>query len=129
MLAKYKPSHRKIAMGLLSYMPEEKDVKVLLETIRRYEEDESWRLYLWKQDDDIVAVAGLFFKDEQHAELQHLCVNPSYREEGIGGQLINTLLERLDVKITGTDNTQTFLEQCLSDGTKSADTSSQENEQ
>lgn len=40
MLIRYKRSFEKIAMGLLSFMPGEKDVKQLQQTIKSYEMDE-----------------------------------------------------------------------------------------
>ncbi len=41
MFMKFKPAQRKIAMGLLSYMPEEKSIKLLLETVQKYETESS----------------------------------------------------------------------------------------
>ncbi|PSL50398.1 riboflavin biosynthesis RibT protein [Salsuginibacillus halophilus] len=110
MLTKYKPSHKKIAMGLLSYSPEQKDVKTLQETMQRYEEDDAWRLYLWKEE-DMVAVAGLYMPEEGRVELRHLCVNPSFRDEGIAKKLVETLEERLQVKLHGTEETAPYLAQ------------------
>ena len=40
MLIRYKKSMEKIAMGLLSFMPEEKDVKKLTVTMKAYEEND-----------------------------------------------------------------------------------------
>ena len=42
MLLRYKKAFEKIAMGLLSFMPQEKDVKKLIETIHQYETDPNW---------------------------------------------------------------------------------------
>lgn len=41
MLIRYKRSFEKIAMGLLSFMPGEKDVKQLQQTMKSYEMDEN----------------------------------------------------------------------------------------
>lgn len=49
MLVRYKKALEKIAMGLLSLMPQEKDIKRLMETIQHYEQNENWTLYLWKK--------------------------------------------------------------------------------
>ncbi|HEY4531645.1 MAG TPA: N-acetyltransferase, partial [Kurthia sp.] len=37
MLNRYRKAYEKIAMGLLSFMPNEKDLKVLQQTIQTYE--------------------------------------------------------------------------------------------
>lgn len=81
MLIRYKKSFEKIAMGLLSFMPNEKDVKKLQQTMKTYETDDQWQLYLWKKEDkeDIVGVVGIQLKEGNIAEIQHICVNPSYR--------------------------------------------------
>jgi len=50
MLIRYKKSFEKIAMGLLSYMPSEKDLKKLQQTIKQYDSDKNWQLFLWKVD-------------------------------------------------------------------------------
>lgn len=59
MLIRYKKALEKIAMGLLSFMPNEKDVKKLTETIHSYENDDNWVLYLWKKMMNMLALLGL----------------------------------------------------------------------
>lgn len=49
MLIRYKKSFEKIAMGLLSFMPNEKDLKQLQQTIKDYETDTDRQLFLWKR--------------------------------------------------------------------------------
>ena len=56
MLLRYKKTYEKIAMGLLSYMPSEKSVKKLQETIHIYETDANWQLYLLKKDEDFIGI-------------------------------------------------------------------------
>ncbi|SDH09962.1 riboflavin biosynthesis RibT protein [Alteribacillus persepolensis] len=112
MFIKFKSAYKKIAMGLLSYMPEEKDVKKLQETIKVYEENENWQLYLWKEDDDIVGVLGLSFPDDHMARLEHVCVNPSYRDEGIGKKMVRTIQEKIDRELVGREETIEFLDVC-----------------
>ncbi|WP_091611312.1 GNAT family N-acetyltransferase [Marinococcus luteus] len=112
MLIKYKQSYKKIAMGLLSYMPEEKDVKKLQETVQQYEETEDWQLFMWKEDDDIVGVVGLRYTDNGEAELHHVCVNPSYRDEGIGKKMVQAVRGRLDRDLVASKETVQFLQVC-----------------
>ncbi|WP_240377671.1 GNAT family N-acetyltransferase [Bacillus piscicola] len=112
MFIKYKPAYKKIAMGLLSYMPEKKEVKELQDMINLYEEDENWKLFLWKENDDIIGVLGLCYREDGTAELKHICVNPSYREEGIGRKMVLTIKERLGVELIGCEDTADFLGSC-----------------
>ena len=58
MLIRYKKSFEKIAMGLLSFMPNEKDLKKLQQTIKEYETNDQWHLFLWKENDDIIGLIG-----------------------------------------------------------------------
>ena len=49
MLLRYKKAFEKIAMGLLSFMPQEKDVKKLIETIHQYETNPDWHFIYGKK--------------------------------------------------------------------------------
>lgn len=112
MLIRYKKSFKKIAMGLLSFMPEEKDVKKLLGTIDEYEMNEDWQLYLWKEEDILGAIGVKFDGDD--AIVQHITVNPSHRNQGIGRQMVDALRNQLDDKyiICSNDETEPFIEIC-----------------
>ncbi|MFC0559783.1 GNAT family N-acetyltransferase [Halalkalibacter alkalisediminis] len=110
MLIPYKPINQKIAMGLLSFMPNEKDVKKLLKTMERYENDPDWKLYLWKED-DFVGVAGISIEG-QFAYLQHLCVNPSFRQEGIGKMILHELRSVIPCELLPTKETEAFMLAC-----------------
>ncbi|MEN2766135.1 GNAT family N-acetyltransferase [Ornithinibacillus xuwenensis] len=89
MLNRYKKNSEKIAMGLLSFMPEEKDVKKLQHTIKEYESNPNWHLYLWKEE-DIIGAIGLRVDDEK-VVLQHISVNPSHRNAGIGKKMVQEI--------------------------------------
>lgn len=112
MLIKYKKSYEKIAMGLLSFMPSEKDVKRLQQTIRQYEVDERWNLYLWKEE-DIIGIIGVYSEDGV-AELQHVCVNPSHRHQGIGKKMMDELRKILgdEIEIRPNEHTSNFFTKC-----------------
>ncbi|QHE52577.1 GNAT family N-acetyltransferase [Pontibacillus sp. HMF3514] len=112
MLIRYKKSFEKIAMGLLSFMPEEKDVKKLLSTIKEYETNDNWQLYLWKEE-DILGAVGVKF-DESQAVIQHISVNPSHRNQGIGKKMVEALKSELQNEYTICANnvTEDFVEQC-----------------
>ncbi|AEN87736.1 Riboflavin biosynthesis protein ribT, acetyltransferase GNAT-family [Priestia megaterium WSH-002] len=84
MLIRYKRNYEKIAMGLLSFVPTEKDLKKLQQTMKEYEQNEHWQLYLWKQEEDIIGIVGISMIDKSLIEVQHVSVNPSHRQQGIG---------------------------------------------
>lgn len=112
MLVRFKKNFEKIAMGLLSFMPEEKDVKKLQQTIKEYEENPSWELYLWKEE-DILGIIGVRLDDNQ-AIIQHISVTPSHRNQGIGRKMIEEIKQRLggEYKILANHQTDKFLNKC-----------------
>lgn len=113
MLIRYKKSFEKIAMGLLSFMPQEKDVKRLMETIRAYEEKDNWNLYLWKKDDEYIGIVGLLEEDTVGI-IQHVTVVPSYRGEGIALEMLRELLKNGQyTELKANEETKPFVEKCM----------------
>jgi riboflavin biosynthesis RibT protein len=114
MLNRYKKNSEKIAMGLLSFMPEEKDVKKLQQTIKEYESNSDWHLYLWKEADDIIGAIGLRV-DGDKAIIQHISVNPSHRNIGVGKKMVQEIckLYGSNHKITALEPLQRFYEHCV----------------
>lgn len=113
MLIRYKKNLEKIAMGLLSFMPNEKDVKKLQATIKQYETLENWHLFLWKEDEDIIGLIGIVIEPDDVVVIQHITVNPSFRYQGIGKKMLQLIEEMFsDKKIESTDITTSFLEKC-----------------
>jgi riboflavin biosynthesis RibT protein len=84
-------------MGLLSFMPDEKDLKKLLQTKNLYETEDNWQLFLWKEDDDIVGLIGAVL-DGDTVEIRHISVNPSYRDQGIGKSMVKALKQMYEGK-------------------------------
>ncbi|MET3576463.1 GNAT family N-acetyltransferase [Bhargavaea ullalensis] len=112
MLLRYKKSLEKIAMGLLSFMPEEKDLKKLKETISRYESDDRFQLFLWKQGEDYIGLIGTEIEGDA-VTVHHVSVNPSHRGEGIGKAMVGKLAALLPGKtFKATEATRPFLEKC-----------------
>ncbi len=111
MLFRYKKAYEKISMGLLSFMPQEKDVKKLLETINQYEVNPDWHLFVWKKAEDVVGIIGVRIEDSA-AILQHISVNPSHRGEGIGKEMIQCLSTQLQATIEPTEEIKAFFEKC-----------------
>lgn len=113
MLIRYKKNLEKIAMGLLSFMPNEKDVKKLQATIKQYETLDNWQLFLWKEDEDVIGLIGLVIETEEKVVIQHITVNPSFRYQGVGKKMLLQIEEMYSTKtIAATDITTPFLEKC-----------------
>ncbi|WP_102274695.1 GNAT family N-acetyltransferase [Cytobacillus massiliigabonensis] len=112
MLIRYKKTFEKIAMGLLSFMPNEKDLKKLQQTMKQYESEENLQLFLWKAGEDIIGLMGVLM-NEDSAKIQHISVNPSHRQQGIGKSMVKALHEQFpDKKIIANENTESFLSRC-----------------
>lgn len=116
MLIRFKKNSEKIAMGLLSFMPEEKEVKKLQHTIKEYETNPDWHLYLWK-DEDVLGAIGVRIEDDINAVIQHISVNPSYRKMGIGEKMVNEINKMYQDKyaVCADDLTQQFYNKCDGD--------------
>ncbi|MEK4629321.1 MAG: GNAT family N-acetyltransferase [Solibacillus sp.] len=112
MLVRYKKALEKIAMGLLSLMPQEKDIKRLMETIQHYEQNENWTLYLWKKGEEYVGSVGLV-EENNIATIQHITVIPSYRGEGVALEMLQELREHGYEQILANEETKTFVEKCI----------------
>jgi Acetyltransferase (GNAT) family. len=113
MLIRYKKIFEKIAMGLLSFMPNEKDLKKLQQTIKKYETDEDWNLFLWKMDEDIIGLIGVVQVEPSVLEVRHISVNPSYRGQGIGKKMVQSLKEMFpQMKIIPAEPIAEFYRRC-----------------
>ncbi|MCQ6277972.1 GNAT family N-acetyltransferase [Bacillus sp. EB600] len=112
MLIRYKKTFEKIAMGLLSFMPNEKDLKKLQQTMKQYETEEAWQLFLWKEE-DIIGLIGIMFNGEQELLIQHISVNPSHRLQGTGKKMVKALDEMYPERIvTANEYTSAFINKC-----------------
>lgn len=119
MLIRYKKSFEKIAMGLLSYMPSEKDLKKLQQTIKQYESDKDWQLFLWKVDDDIIGLLGGVWNDESTFMIHHISLNPSHRGQGIGSSMVMALKDLYpDKQIIPNKVTSAFIDKCIEEGSE-----------
>ena len=113
MLNRYKQAHQKIAMGLLSFMPKERNVKQLRKTMELYHEHPDWQLFLWKEEDDYVGAIGIHIEDEESFTVQHISVIPSYRGEGIGRKM-SARVEKImgNRRAKPIEETKAFLMKC-----------------
>lgn len=113
MLIRYKKAFEKIAMGLLSFMPNEKDLKKLQQTMKNYETEDKWQLFLWKEEEDIIGLVGVNFTEHILMQIQHISVNPSHRHQGIGKRMVNALQEMYpDWTASANEETAAFFEKC-----------------
>ena len=112
MLTKHKKSVEKIAMGLLSFMPGKRELEALQQTMKKYEENPNWQLYLWKQGDDFVGLIGVEV-DEHTFTVHHAAVNPSFRNEGIGHAMVEKVQQLQEPRaMRATEETKDFLAKC-----------------
>ncbi|MBM4762176.1 GNAT family N-acetyltransferase [Bacillus sp. B15-48] len=124
MLIRYKKAFEKIAMGLLSFMPNEKDIKKLQQTIKQYETDRNWQLFLWK-DEDITGLLGVQIINNDSIQIQHISVNPSHRKQGIGKKMVCGLQELYPEKvIVPNEETAGFIGKCGTLKTNDSETGS-----
>jgi riboflavin biosynthesis RibT protein len=113
MLIRYKKTMEKIAMGLLSFMPEHKEIKKLMDTMQFYDQHDDWQLYLWKKNDEYVGAIGVKVEDNT-AIIQHITVIPSYRGEGVATEMISELCELDTVEhVRAIDEVQPFVQKCM----------------
>ncbi|TFJ93770.1 GNAT family N-acetyltransferase [Lentibacillus salicampi] len=117
MFIRYKKNYEKIAMGLLSFMPEEKDVKKLQQTIKEYETNPNWYLFLWKEE-DVLGAIGVRIENDIDAVVQHISVNPSHRNSGIGKKMVKEVQNMFGDKyaVCADEITQQFLNKSIDEG-------------
>lgn len=121
MLIRYKKAFEKIAMGLLSFMPNEKDLKKLQNTMKQYESSDEWQLFLWKKE-DIIGLIGVTILDENNVEIQHISVSPSHRHQGIGKSMVMSLKEIFPGKnVKANAETSEFIDKCDLDTIKGSE--------
>lgn len=90
MLIRSKKAYEKIAMGMLSFMPQEQNLKQLQQTMSLYNGHSGWQLYLMKHENTFIGLIGAeIFED--HYIIRHLTVVPSYRGEGVARKMIEHL--------------------------------------
>lgn len=112
MLIKYKKSAKKITMGLLSFMPNVRELTGLEQTMQKYEENADWQLYLWKQGEDFIGLIGIEVQ-ELTFTVHHATVNPSFRNEGIGHEMVEKLQQLQGPRaMQSTKETKDFLAKC-----------------
>lgn len=92
MFIPYNQTYEKIAMGLLSYVPDLKNVSRLQSEIDSYRQDNKRKLFVWKDEptENIVGLIGSEISDTTIL-VRHIAVSPSFRNEGISYSLLDGL--------------------------------------
>lgn len=98
MLIQYKKDYEKIAMGLLSYLPDFSNLNNLKDEIRLNQEDNDFQLYLFRnQEMNIVGVVGTQI-EKDFVVIRYLSFAPGYREEKYQRRLMKELKENFPKK-------------------------------
>lgn len=93
MLYKYKNDYEKIAMGLLSFIPDLKEISHLKSCFEWYRAEDVRHLYLWKNENgDFIAIAGIEVDDASKlVMLRHISVTPAERNHGVCFKVMDAL--------------------------------------
>src|SRR5699024_10988096 len=116
MLVRYKNDNETVAMGLMSFMPNEKDVKHLQHTMQAYNTNPNWHLYLWRKDEKNIGAIDLIIEDTFEMVVQHLSVDTSCRIMFVARKMVDEILliYGSQYNIVSDDLTQLFLKKCIS---------------
>ncbi|RVU71837.1 MULTISPECIES: reductase [Lactobacillus] len=93
MLIQYKKDYEKTAMGLLSYLPDFKNLANLKDEMHLNQEDNSFQLYLFRDSDaNIIGVIGTQ-KENHFIIIRYLSLAPGYREKKYQRQILEELIQ------------------------------------
>ncbi|TWW13860.1 reductase [Dellaglioa algida] len=111
MLIKYKNDYEKIAMGLLSFIPDLKDVTRINSAIKGYLDIDNRDLYLWKNEDgDFTGVVGIE-DDGNIVVVRAISLSPDERHKKVSFLILDAVLALYpDRKIMGTIDTTKLIE-------------------
>lgn len=110
MLVRYRSDYEKIAMGLLSFVPELKDLNHLKNEMNWFVNDEEHEMYLWRSDNEHFIGIVCFEVGSNFVLIQRLSFTPTDRT----GRNIFGLLSAVadlypDKRILGTIETQPLI--------------------
>lgn len=92
MLIEYKKDNEKVAMGLLSYLPDFKNLENLKEEIKLNRESDEFNLFLYQNDDqNIVGVIGTQTANN-FIIIRYLSLAPGFREKKYENEILKDLV-------------------------------------
>ena len=112
MLTHYRKENRKIAMGLLSFHKKLTDKSNLLKEINTYETEEGYELFFFTPEGstNIQGIIGVYWGENQELIIHDVSLNPSYRGDQMGFQMLDELQEKYpDFSIRPTEITRPYL--------------------
>ncbi|WP_409022500.1 N-acetyltransferase [Dellaglioa sp. P0083] len=111
MLIKYKNDYEKIAMGLLSFIPDLKDVTRINLAIKGYQDTENRDLYLWKNEaGNFTGIVGIE-NDGNVVVVRAISLSPDERHKKVSFLILSAVLSLYpDKKIMGTIDTTKLIE-------------------
>lgn len=116
MLTHYRKANRKIAMGLLSFHKKLTDKSTLLKEIDTYEAENNYELLFFTPEDstNIQGIIGIYWGEENQLVIHDISLNPSYRGENMGYQMLDELqMKYPESLIQATEITQPYLSKWL----------------
>ncbi|GEN94973.1 hypothetical protein [Pediococcus ethanolidurans] len=106
MLVKYRDSFQKIVMGLLSFIPDLKDIDRINHELEWYAATDDRNLYLQKNEDgDFIGLVGVE-KQDKYLMIHHLAFIPQQQTKENENQIFNSLADYYpDLQMMGTIET------------------------
>jgi riboflavin biosynthesis RibT protein len=110
MLVNYRDEYKKIAMGLLSFIPELKDLSHLNSEMAWYQQSANRPMYLWRNaDEHLIGIVCLEIGDE-YVLIRRLSFTPSDRTGRNIFALLNAVHDKYsEKKLVGTMETQPLI--------------------
>lgn len=110
MLVKYRKDYEKIAMGLLSFLPELRDYDQLASAIK-FSLDKNYQIYLWKDTEDNHFIGIIVIEvGEKYVLVRHLSFTPTDRSGKNVYALLTAIHEQYQYcRLMGTLKTQPLI--------------------
>lgn len=101
MLLEYKKDNEKVAMGLLSYLPDFKSLENLKEEIKLNRDNDEFKLYLYRnEDNNIIGAIGTQISGK-FIIVRYLSLAPGFREKKYERKILSDLIDsHLKMRVT-----------------------------
>lgn len=99
-----------MALGLLSLMLKEREIRQLQQMMQRYEQNPDMEMYFWKEKEKYIGIIGIEVQQKE-CIIRHLAVLPTFRGEGIGRAMVNEIQNNYsELTMTTTKETESFVQ-------------------